>query len=158
MLVKYLSNSNSICLFIFILFFYESCTGREARSTDERIALAMEMKSPWHFASPSSSHNLRFLQEFLWSLIMAVRALPSSLTGDDVSCYTPKLVAIEGVWQNVDPFDYDVPLFMIQVIIIVVASHGLNLLLRPFHQPRSISEVIVSLSAVRVCDCGGRLW
>ncbi|KAG6495707.1 hypothetical protein ZIOFF_043533 [Zingiber officinale] len=101
------------------------------------------MKAPWHFESPSFSRDLRFLQEY--SVIMAIRPLPSSLTGDDVVCYSPKLLAIEGVWQNVDPLDYDLPLFMIQIIIIVVASRALDFLLRPLRQPRAFAEIIAGI-------------
>ena len=60
-------------------------------------------------------------------------------------CYTPVLVSAEGVWEGGSPLDYGLPLFILQIVLVVLTTRALVFLLKPFRQPRVISEIIASL-------------
>ncbi|OVA01158.1 Cation/H+ exchanger [Macleaya cordata] len=62
---------------------------------------------------------------------------------DDVLvCYSPSMITTNGVWQGEDPLDYSLPLFILQLTLIVVTTRFFVFLLKPFRQPRVISEII----------------
>ncbi|XP_026664572.2 cation/H(+) antiporter 15 [Phoenix dactylifera] len=59
-----------------------------------------------------------------------------------VVCYSPTLITTNGIWQGNNPLEYSLPLFIIQVILVVVTTRVLVLLLKPLHQPRVVAEII----------------
>lgn len=60
-----------------------------------------------------------------------------------VVCYSPMMVTAYGIWQGASPLDFSLPLFLLQVAIIVAATRLLVILLKPFRQPRVIAEILV---------------
>lgn len=61
-----------------------------------------------------------------------------------IVCYAPTMITTNGIWQGDNPLDYSLPLFILQLTMIVVITRILVYLLKPFRQPRVISEVLVS--------------
>lgn len=60
-----------------------------------------------------------------------------------VVCYSPMMITTNGIWQGVNPLEFSLPLFILQVAVIVVTTRFLVLLLKPFRQPRVIAEILV---------------
>ncbi|KAI5655682.1 hypothetical protein M9H77_32869 [Catharanthus roseus] len=59
-----------------------------------------------------------------------------------IVCYAPTMITTNGIWQGDNPLDYSLPLFILQLTMIVVITRILVYLLKPFRQPRVISEVL----------------
>jgi Kef-type K+ transport system membrane component KefB len=60
-------------------------------------------------------------------------------------CYSPMMIATNGIWQGVNPLEFSLPLFILQVAVIVITTRFLVLLLRPFRQPRVIAEILAGI-------------
>ncbi|KAI5656351.1 hypothetical protein M9H77_25144 [Catharanthus roseus] len=60
----------------------------------------------------------------------------------NIVCYAPTMITTNGIWQGDNPLDYSLPLFILQLTMIVVVTRILVYLLKPFRQPRVISEVL----------------
>ncbi|XP_047053801.1 cation/H(+) antiporter 15-like [Lolium rigidum] len=69
---------------------------------------------------------------------------PSKVT-DLVVCYSPMMIATNGIWQGVNPLEFSLPLFILQVAVIVITTRVLVLLLRPLRQPRVIAEILAGI-------------
>lgn len=65
-------------------------------------------------------------------------------TTSSVVCYSPMMITTNGIWQGVNPLEFSLPLFILQVAVIVVTTRLLVVLLKPFRQPRVIAEILVS--------------
>lgn len=65
-----------------------------------------------------------------------------------VVCYSPTLITTNGIWKGSNPLEYSLPLFIIQVILVVITTRVLVLLLKPLHQPRVVAEIIVTTSSL----------
>lgn len=65
---------------------------------------------------------------------------------DTIVCYAPTMITTNGVWQGDNPLDYSLPLFILQLTMVVVTTRMLVFMLKPLRQPRVISEILVSLS------------
>ncbi|KAI3892930.1 hypothetical protein MKX03_006900 [Papaver bracteatum] len=59
-----------------------------------------------------------------------------------VVCYSPSLITTNGIWQGDDPLDYSLPLFILQLTLIVTSTRILVFVLKPFRQPRVIAEIL----------------
>ncbi|XP_019155905.1 PREDICTED: cation/H(+) antiporter 15 [Ipomoea nil] len=59
-----------------------------------------------------------------------------------VVCYAPTMITTHGIWQGDNPLDYSLPLFILQLTLVVVTTRILVLILKPFRQPRVISEIL----------------
>ncbi|MED6162663.1 Cation/H(+) antiporter 15 [Stylosanthes scabra] len=59
-------------------------------------------------------------------------------------CYTPTMTTTNGVWQS-NPLRYALPLFVVQLTLVVLATRLFYFILRPFHQPRLIAEILGGL-------------
>lgn len=69
---------------------------------------------------------------------------PQNASQDTIICYAPLMITTHGIWQGDNPLDYSLPLFLLQLILVVVTTRVLVFLLKPFRQPRVISEILVS--------------
>ncbi|GAA0142807.1 transporter [Lithospermum erythrorhizon] len=63
-------------------------------------------------------------------------------TTETVVCYAPTMVTTNGIWQGDNPLDYSLPLFILQLTMVVVLTRLLVFFLKPFRQPRVISEIL----------------
>lgn len=63
---------------------------------------------------------------------------------EDVVCYSPMMITTNGVWQGENPLDFALPLFILQLTLVVILTRILVLILKPFRQPRVIAEILVS--------------
>ncbi|KAL2490074.1 Cation/H(+) antiporter 15 [Forsythia ovata] len=63
-------------------------------------------------------------------------------TDDSIVCYAPTMITTNGIWQGDNPLDYSLPLFILQLTLVVVTTRILVFLLKPFRQPRVISEIL----------------
>lgn len=70
---------------------------------------------------------------------------PTNKTDDYIVCYAPTMITTNGVWQGDNPLDYSLPLFILQLTLVVIATRIFVFILKPFRQPRVIAEVLVSL-------------
>ncbi|XVF61033.1 hypothetical protein PTKIN_Ptkin08bG0095800 [Pterospermum kingtungense] len=61
---------------------------------------------------------------------------------DTVVCYAPTMITTNGVWQGDNPLDYSLPLFILQLTMVVVTTRMLVFILKPLRQPRVISEIL----------------
>ncbi|KAK9148480.1 hypothetical protein Scep_007237 [Stephania cephalantha] len=61
---------------------------------------------------------------------------------DMVVCYAPSMITTNGVWRGENPLDYAMPLFILQIILIILTTRILVLILKPFRQPKVISEIL----------------
>lgn len=61
-----------------------------------------------------------------------------------IICYAPNMITTNGIWQGDNPLDYSLPLFILQLTLIVTVTRILVYLLKPFRQPRVIAEILVS--------------
>ncbi|KAI5010150.1 hypothetical protein ZWY2020_012287 [Hordeum vulgare] len=64
-----------------------------------------------------------------------------------VVCYSPMMMTTNGMWQGegVNPLEFSLPLFIVQLAVIVVTTRLLVILLRPFRQPRVIAEILAGV-------------
>lgn len=60
-----------------------------------------------------------------------------------MDCYSPNMVVTNGIWLGENPIKYSLPLFLIQLILIALITRAFGALLRPFHQPLIVAEIIV---------------
>ncbi|PHT45558.1 Cation/H(+) antiporter 15 [Capsicum baccatum] len=61
---------------------------------------------------------------------------------EDVVCYSPMMITTNGVWQGENPLDFALPLFILQLTLVVILTRILVLILKPFRQPRVIAEIL----------------
>lgn len=54
----------------------------------------------------------------------------------------------DGAWQGDNPLRFAFPLLIVQTTLVLSISRFLAFLLKPFHQPRVIAEIIVRLQSV----------
>ncbi|GAV64138.1 Na_H_Exchanger domain-containing protein, partial [Cephalotus follicularis] len=59
-----------------------------------------------------------------------------------IICYAPTMITTNGIWQGDNPLDYSLPLFILQLTLVVVTTRLLVFLLKPFRQPRVIAEIL----------------
>ncbi|KAI3935134.1 hypothetical protein MKX01_031401 [Papaver californicum] len=59
----------------------------------------------------------------------------------EVICYSPSLITSKGYFQGDNPLDFALPLFILQLAIIVLVIRVFVFLLKPFRQPRVIAEI-----------------
>ncbi|KAL6986048.1 Cation/H(+) antiporter 15 [Sarracenia purpurea var. burkii] len=63
-------------------------------------------------------------------------------TEDLIVCYAPTMITTNGIWQGDNPLNYSLPLFILQLTLVVVTTRILVFILKPFRQPRVISEIL----------------
>ncbi|KAI3991533.1 hypothetical protein MKX01_017152 [Papaver californicum] len=59
-----------------------------------------------------------------------------------VVCYEANKITQSGVWKGDNPLDYAVPLFILQLGLVVVMTRLVEFILKPFGQPRVVSNII----------------
>ncbi|XP_073133085.1 cation/H(+) antiporter 15 [Henckelia pumila] len=69
-------------------------------------------------------------------------AITVNKTEDSIVCYAPTMITTNGIWQGDNPLDYSLPLFILQLALVVVVTRILVFALKPFRQPRVISEIL----------------
>ncbi|KAL3639033.1 Cation/H(+) antiporter 15 [Castilleja foliolosa] len=63
-------------------------------------------------------------------------------TDQTIVCYSPTMITTNGIWQGDNPLDYSLPLFILQLTLVVVTTRILVFALKPLRQPRVISEIL----------------
>ncbi|XP_009776809.1 cation/H(+) antiporter 15-like [Nicotiana tabacum] len=63
-------------------------------------------------------------------------------TEDTIVCYAPMMITTNGIWQGDNPLDYSLPLFILQLTLVVVITRLLVYILKPLRQPRVIAEIL----------------
>ncbi|KAJ7969435.1 Cation/H(+) antiporter like [Quillaja saponaria] len=76
---------------------------------------------------------------------MAEITAKDNATQDTVVCYAPTMITTNGVWQGDNPLDYSLPLFILQLTLVVLTTRILVFILKPFRQPRVIAEILGGL-------------
>ncbi|KAK7316946.1 hypothetical protein RJT34_00782 [Clitoria ternatea] len=64
---------------------------------------------------------------------------------DFIVCYAPTMITTNGIWQGDNPLDYSLPLFILQLSLVVAATRLFVFILKPLRQPRVIAEVMGGL-------------
>nr|KYP67860.1 K(+)/H(+) antiporter 13 [Cajanus cajan] len=52
------------------------------------------------------------------------------------------MITTDGVWHKENPLHYSLPLFIVQVMLVVIVTRLFVFILKPFRQPRVISEIL----------------
>ncbi|XP_027343130.1 cation/H(+) antiporter 15-like [Abrus precatorius] len=60
----------------------------------------------------------------------------------DITCYSPVMVTTNGIWQSDNPFNYALPVFILQIILVVTVTRLFVFILKPVRQPRVIAEIM----------------
>lgn len=76
----------------------------------------------------------------------AVTAMAANKTDSSIVCYAPAMITTNGIWQGDNPLDYSLPLFILQLTLVVVTTRIFVYILKPFRQPRVVSEILVSVN------------
>ncbi|KAL3641013.1 Cation/H(+) antiporter 15 [Castilleja foliolosa] len=63
-------------------------------------------------------------------------------TEQTIVCYAPTMITTNGIWQGDNPLDYSLPLFILQLTLVIVTTRILVFALKPLRQPRVISEIL----------------
>ncbi|XVF58795.1 hypothetical protein PTKIN_Ptkin07bG0095300 [Pterospermum kingtungense] len=71
-----------------------------------------------------------------------METIMSNKTLDTVVCYVPSRITTNGIWQGDNPLDYSLPLFVLQLSMVVVTTRTLVFILKPLRQPRMVSEIL----------------
>ncbi|PKA51828.1 Cation/H(+) antiporter 15 [Apostasia shenzhenica] len=72
----------------------------------------------------------------------AGKNLTFHVSSDSVVCYAPTMITANGFWEGVNPLEYAMPIFILQLVLVVATTRLLVVLLRPLRQPRVVSEII----------------
>ncbi|KAK4773530.1 hypothetical protein SAY87_028549 [Trapa incisa] len=59
-----------------------------------------------------------------------------------VVCYSPIMITTNGIWDGNNPLDYSLPLFIVQLTMVVVMTRLIVYILKPFRQPRILAEIL----------------
>ncbi|KAI7979459.1 Cation/H(+) antiporter 15 [Camellia lanceoleosa] len=68
--------------------------------------------------------------------------LPNKTKNATIVCYAPTMITTNGIWQGDNPLNYSLPLFILQLLLIVVTTRLLGFILKPLRQPRVLSEIL----------------
>ncbi|KAI3935135.1 hypothetical protein MKX01_031402 [Papaver californicum] len=75
----------------------------------------------------------------------------------EVVCYETSKVTSSGIWQGDNPLDYALPLFIMQLVLVVFFTRLIVFLLKPFRQPRVIADILGGI-VLGPSGIGGSLW
>ncbi|XP_028759240.1 cation/H(+) antiporter 15-like [Neltuma alba] len=64
---------------------------------------------------------------------------------DAIVCYLPAMITTFSVWRGDNPLNYTLPLFVVQLILVIAATRLFVFLLKPFRQPRVVAEILGGL-------------
>ncbi|KAJ6366281.1 hypothetical protein OIU77_002794 [Salix suchowensis] len=73
---------------------------------------------------------------------MESQLMAANNTAETIVCYAPTMITTNGIWQGDNPLDYSLPLFILQLSLVVITTRLLVYILKPFRQPRVISEIL----------------
>ncbi|OWM91464.1 cation/H(+) antiporter 15 [Punica granatum] len=59
-----------------------------------------------------------------------------------IVCYAPTMITTNGIWQGDNPLDYSLPLFILQLTLVVITTRAMVYILKPLKQPRVVSEIL----------------
>ncbi|XP_010277629.1 PREDICTED: cation/H(+) antiporter 15-like [Nelumbo nucifera] len=59
-----------------------------------------------------------------------------------IVCYSPKMITTSGIWVGSMPWDYSLPVFLLQITLIIITTRFLVFILKPLRQPKVISEIL----------------
>ncbi|TKY60437.1 Cation/H(+) antiporter 15 [Spatholobus suberectus] len=60
----------------------------------------------------------------------------------EIICYSATMITTDGIWQNDNPLHYSLPLFILQLMLVVITTRLFVFILKPIRQPRVISEML----------------
>ncbi|KAK7318439.1 hypothetical protein RJT34_03140 [Clitoria ternatea] len=60
----------------------------------------------------------------------------------EIVCYSATMVTCDGIWAKGNPLHYSLPLFLIQLMLVIVATRVFVFILKPIHQPRVLAEML----------------
>ncbi|KAK9713264.1 hypothetical protein RND81_06G015800 [Saponaria officinalis] len=66
----------------------------------------------------------------------------TGLEGSPIVCYAPTMITTNGVWKGDNPLDYSLPLFILQLTLVVITTRVLVYALKPLRQPNVIAEIL----------------
>ncbi|XP_039113729.1 cation/H(+) antiporter 15 [Dioscorea cayenensis subsp. rotundata] len=66
-------------------------------------------------------------------------------SANSIICYAPTMITTNGIWMGAQPLEYSLPLFIFQLVIVVLTTRALVTILRPFRQPRVLAEILAGV-------------
>lgn len=64
---------------------------------------------------------------------------------DFTYCYWPESIGTLGVWGPASAFDFMLPVFLGQLLAVVLLTRIVSFILKPLRQPQVIAEIVVSV-------------
>ncbi|KAJ8617472.1 hypothetical protein MRB53_013658 [Persea americana] len=65
-----------------------------------------------------------------------------NVSNTQIVCYAPTLITTNGIWRGDNPLAFSLPLFILQLTLVVLTTRTLVFVLKPLRQPRVIAEII----------------
>ncbi|KAE9595023.1 hypothetical protein Lal_00041353 [Lupinus albus] len=75
----------------------------------------------------------------------SIIASSGNVTDKSLICYTPAMTTTNGLWEGDNPLEYSLPLFILQLTLVVLSTRFFVFILKPFNQPRVIGEIMGGL-------------
>lgn len=69
------------------------------------------------------------------------------VAGVDKLCYMTDTVTDNGIWEEINPLDSKLPIFIFQLAIVLFVTRLCLLLLKPLRQPHFAAELLVCIIA-----------
>ncbi|CAO2831204.1 unnamed protein product [Amaranthus hypochondriacus] len=69
-------------------------------------------------------------------------ATTKAMESSPIVCYAPTMITTNGMWQGDNPLDYSLPLFILQLTLVVIVTRILVYILKPLRQTRVIAEIL----------------
>ncbi|XP_042437145.1 cation/H(+) antiporter 15-like [Zingiber officinale] len=77
---------------------------------------------------------------------MATAATTTTTTSEStpklIMCFEPMVISNSTIWQGISPLSSGLPVFLLQLVLVVLTTRALVLLLRPLNQPRVLAEIL----------------
>ncbi|KAG5534043.1 hypothetical protein RHGRI_022254 [Rhododendron griersonianum] len=67
------------------------------------------------------------------------------LLGNETVCYSGTMITTNGIFVHEDPMAFSLPIFIFQLVLIVLTCRLLMFLLKPLNQPRILAELIAGI-------------
>lgn len=71
---------------------------------------------------------------------------------EPIICYAATMISSDGLWHKENPLYYSLPLFLVQLLLVLVITRLFVYILKPIRQPRVISELMVSPFTIFYCE------
>ncbi|GAB2226141.1 hypothetical protein Droror1_Dr00021934 [Drosera rotundifolia] len=69
----------------------------------------------------------------------------NTTAGDRIICYSPTMITTNGIWKGDNPLDFSLPLFVLQLTLVVALTRLFTCILKPLRQPKVVAEILAGI-------------